>query len=207
MKMAGKFAFIQTFVIVSALALGAQSPPDQTQAPTPEPPAPQSAPPQPSSEQAKPEAPQEQPAQPEQPLASPGQTETPQSETPKDANVPVLKHRPRPAHKKPASPASSSGKVVVKNGGAKEGTPELAPGTSAEQEQHKRESTSRLLATTDANIKNVAGRQLTASQQSTMEQIRAYVSQAKAASDSGDLDRAHTLAYKAHLLSDELAKK
>jgi len=91
--------------------------------------------------------------------------------------------------------------------GAKEGSPQLAPGTSKEQELHKRENTSQLLATTDANLKSVAARQLTPAQQSMMEQIRTYITQSKAASDSGDLDRAHTLAYKAHLLSDELAKK
>jgi hypothetical protein len=64
-----------------------------------------------------------------------------------------------------------------------------------------------LLATTDANLKSVAGRQLTPAQQSMVEQIHAYVAQSKAAADAGDLGRAHTLAFKAHLLSDELAKK
>jgi hypothetical protein len=209
MKVTVRFGFALTVVFVAALWLGAQSAPDQGQTPPQEPSAqPAQTQPQPGAEEAKPEAPQEQPARPEQPSASQGQTETPQQpEPPKDANVPVLRHRPKSAHKKAASPTPSSGKVVVRNGGAKEGTPELAPGSSGEQQQHKRESTSQLLATTDANIKSVAGRQLTTSQQSMMEQIRAYVSQAKAASDSGDLDRAHTLAYKAHLLSDELAKK
>jgi len=38
-------------------------------------------------------------------------------------------------------------------------------------------------------------------------QIHSYVNQSKAASDAGDLERANTLASKAHLLSDELAKK
>jgi hypothetical protein len=40
-----------------------------------------------------------------------------------------------------------------------------------------------------------------------LDQIHTYVRQSKAASDSGDLTRAHTLAYKAHLLSDELIGK
>lgn len=96
---------------------------------------------------------------------------------------------------------------MVRNGGAKEGSPELAPGSSKEQAQHDRENTDQLLATTDANLKSVAGRQLAPAQQSMKEQIRAYVIQSKEAADAGDLDRAHTLAYKAHLLSDELAKK
>ena len=78
---------------------------------------------------------------------------------------------------------------------------------SKEQEQHNRENTSQLLATTDANLKTVSGRQLTPTQQSMLEEVRTYVAQSKAATNAGDVARAHTLAYKAHLLSDELAKK
>ena len=210
MKVTAKLGTLVTFFIAAALLVGAQSAPDQAQTPGQRPTDPAQTQPQPIQEQAKPEPSQQPPAQPEQPAASQGQTETPrqaepaQGEPRQDTNVPVLKHRRKPVHKKPAS-ASASGKVVVKNGGAKEGIPELAPGS--EEQRHRRESTGQLLATTDANMKSVAGRQLTALQRSMMQQIQSYVSQAKAAGDSGDLDRAHTLAYKAHLLSDELAKK
>lgn len=76
---------------------------------------------------------------------------------------------------------------------------------SPEQELHSRENTAQLLATTDSNLKKVADRQLSSAQQSMLDQIHTYVRQSKDASDSGDLTRAHTLAYKAHLLSDELA--
>jgi cytoskeletal protein RodZ len=125
--------------------------------------------------------------------------------TPRDPDVPVLKRRT--AKKKRATPKSNSGKVVVRNGGAKEGSAELAPAMSKEQERHNRENTSQLLATTDANLKTVSSRQLTSTQQSMLEEIRTYVAQSKAATNAGDVARAHTLAYKAHLLSDELAKK
>jgi hypothetical protein len=135
-------------------------------------------------------------------------TANPQTPPPATPEAPVLKRRPahKPVHKKKTT-KTQSGKVVIRNGGAKEGSAQLAPGTSKEQELHKRENTNELLATADANLKTVAGRQLTPGQQSMLEQIRTYITQSKAASDSGDLDRAHTLAYKAHLLSDELAKK
>jgi outer membrane biosynthesis protein TonB len=160
------------------------------------------------------------PAAPTQPDVAP-QTQSPQTQSPDEnqtANpptpppatpeAPVLKRRPahKPVHKKKTT-KTQSGKVVIRNGGAKEGSAQLAPGTSKEQQLHNRENTSQLLATTDANLKTVVGRQLTPAQQSMMEQIRTYMTQSKAASNSGDLDRAHTLAYKAHLLSDELAKK
>lgn len=116
-----------------------------------------------------------------------------------------------PSHKRKKhlakSTTSQSGRVVVRNGGAKDNTAQLSPGMSKEQELHSRENTTQLLATTDENLKAVAGRPLSAAQQGMLNQIRTYMRQSKTASDSGDLTRAHTLAYKAHLLSDELAKK
>ncbi|MBV9182869.1 MAG: hypothetical protein JO356_16290 [Acidobacteria bacterium] len=102
---------------------------------------------------------------------------------------------------------SECGKVVVTNGGAKEHPEQLAPGMAKEEELKERENTRQLLATTDANLKSIAGRQLTPLQQNMLAQIHSFVNQSKAASDAGDLARASTLASKAHLLSDELAKK
>jgi hypothetical protein len=134
------------------------------------------------------------------------QSAGPQASHP-DANIPVLKRRPKKSTHQKTTSKSQSGKVVVRNGGAKEGSPQLAPGMSEEQTQHNRENTNQLLATTDANLKRVAGRQLSPAQQSMLEEIRTYMTQSKAAASAGDLNRAHTLAYKAHLLSDELAKK
>lgn len=78
---------------------------------------------------------------------------------------------------------------------------------TAEQEHNSRQVTGRLLDATDANLKSIAGRQLAAAQQSQLDEIRTYMKQSKEASDSGDLARAHTLAYKARLLSDELVRK
>jgi hypothetical protein len=152
-----------------------------------------------------------------QPNASPntGQQASPNAnsnaapgESSPDSDHPVLKRRPakKITHKKIGT-GNTSGKVIVRNGGAKEGTPQLSPGTTKEQQNHSRENTEQLLVTTDSNLKSVAGRQLTPGQQSMVEQINTYVRQSKAAAGAGDLSRAHTLAFKAHLLSDELAKK
>jgi hypothetical protein len=117
--------------------------------------------------------------------------------------------KPKPAAKKnpPAKAPVPGHKVVVRNGGAKDQSAQLAPGMSKEQELQSRQATTHLLATTDVNVKSVAGRQLTPAQQGMLDQIRTYMKQSKQASDSGDLARAHTLANKAHLLSDELVKK
>ena len=152
-----------------------------------------------------------QPAVPAQPQSvpehqPPSAGESQNTSQPRDPNQPVLKRKTKPKHRKTTAP-SQSGKVVVRNGGAKEGTPEIEPGLSKEQELHNRENTSQLLSTTDANLKKIAGRQLTPAQQSMVEKIHTYMNQSKAASSAGDLNRAHTLAFKAHLLSDEVAKK
>ncbi len=154
--------------------------------------------------------PQVEPATPSQqtpPQETPPATKSPETSKPSPADTPErprLTRKKKPRKKKPA--ASQSGKVVVRNGGARDSSAQISPAINDEQARHQRENTNQLLATTDANLKKVAGRQLTPAQQSTLDQIHAYVRQANAASDSGDLPRAHTLAYKAHLLSDELAK-
>jgi hypothetical protein len=155
------------------------------------------------------------PAPPPGAANSPAQTTTPAAAnpgTPKtnghasshDAATGSTRRRARRAKK---TTTNACGKVVVANGGAKEHENQLAPALSQEQAVRERENTSQLLATTDANLKSIAGRQLTPTQQNMLGQIHSYVNQSKAASDAGDLVRANTLASKAHLLSDELAKR
>lgn len=173
-----------------------QSPPsNQSQEP--------SAPVVPQSEQPSPTPPQTPP--PAAPEASAGQKQSPPTHKPG-----VKRKRKKITAKKPSAAqpsATQPGKVVVRNGGVKDDSTQLAPGMSKEQEFHQRETTSQLLATTDANLKKIAGRQLAPAQQDVVDQIHSYVRQAKTASDSGDLARAHTLAFKAHLLSDELVRQ
>jgi hypothetical protein len=163
------------------------------------PPAAQAAPSDQSAPSAQPQT-EPAPAAPQTPAqASP--------ETQPQAPPPAKPPNHTSAKKKRGTKGSAPGrKVVVRNGGAKDQSAQLAPGMSKEQELHNRETTTQLLATTDANLKSIAGRQLTSAQQSFLDQIHTYMRQSKAASDSGDLARAHTLAYKAHLLSDELRK-
>jgi hypothetical protein len=63
-----------------------------------------------------------------------------------------------------------------------------------------------MLGTTDANLKQIAGRQLSATQQAMVNQIRQFMDQSKAAVVDGELERARTLAWKAQVLSEELVK-
>ncbi len=179
----------------------------------------------PTSEPA--QAPQDQsPAEP-QPQTPPQETpkqETPKQETPPQSPAPqeappspapaetspttkprTIRKKRKPAGK--AQTASEGGKVVIRNGGAKEDSSQISPGMSDAQAQHQREITNQLLVNTDANLKRASAKPLTPAQQSMLDQINTYVRQSKAASDSGDVSRAHTLAFKAHLLSAELTRK
>jgi hypothetical protein len=186
----------------SSLSVQQNQAPPEAQVPNPE---------QPATTSTTPSAPQNQPQNP------PPANQAPIHKASPAPTPPVLKHRTHKAaartgrgtRKKMAARKSASepGKVVVRNGGAKEGSAQLTPATSPAQAQHQRASTANLLAATDANLKRVAGRQLTPAQQSMVEEIQTYMRQAKAAAASSDTNRAQTLAYKARLLSDELARK
>jgi len=83
---------------------------------------------------------------------------------------------------------------------------QIAPGMSDDQASQHRQGTAELLATTDANLKQLDGQQLDTSKQDVVKQIQTYVEQARTAEASGDLDRAHNLAVKAQLLSDDLVR-
>jgi hypothetical protein len=67
-------------------------------------------------------------------------------------------------------------------------------------------STEQLRVATEENLKKIAGRQLSPGQQEMKNQVNQFMEQAKTAVAAGDLDRAHNLAMKARLLSDELLK-
>jgi len=196
-------------VVSIAAAQQSQNPPTSTANQTT--PSQASAPPEQNSS----ESPAQPQAQPQSPPSTPSPDQAaPQSgpeAKPKDTvtapKKPAarLSTRKKPVAKKSAK--SQPGKVVVRNGGAKDNSVQLSPAMTHEQALHSKETIAQLLATTDANIKTVAAQQLSPGQQATLDQIHAYVRQSKAASASGDLARAHTLAYKAHLLSDELAAR
>jgi hypothetical protein len=146
------------------------------------------------------------------PAASvPNQTLTQSSATPASSNDNTSKlsskkkvHAKKQAAKAGVSTTQGAGKVVVHNGGTAEPRVQLSPRVSDDQTSHERANTEGLLATTDSNLKQVAGRQLNPSQQETLTQIRSYMQQAKKASAAGDMGRAHNLAFKARLLSDDL---
>jgi hypothetical protein len=97
-------------------------------------------------------------------------------------------------------------KVIVRQGGISEPSVQLAGSASGDQKSHAQETANQMLESTKANLKKIAGHQLSTNQQDMVSQARQFMEQSKAASDAGDLDRARTLAWKAQLLSEELVK-
>lgn len=95
-------------------------------------------------------------------------------------------------------------KIVVRQGGAKDSSIQLAGG-NPDQAAQKRDNINQLLGQTDQNLKKAQEMQLTASQQEVVTQARQYVVQSQTAMANGDFERARTLAWKAQLLSQDLA--
>jgi hypothetical protein len=94
----------------------------------------------------------------------------------------------------------------VRQGGSAEPSLQLGGEPNRTQSSHQGEAAKQLLGSTEANLKKIAGQQLTSNQQETVTQIRQFVDQSKAAVAAGDLERARTLAWKAELLSEDLVK-
>ncbi len=83
---------------------------------------------------------------------------------------------------------------------------QLTGGSVAAKNSPQRVNTERLLASTEDELKTTARHPLDSSQQETVKQIHQYQAQSKTALQAGDLELAHNLAVKAHLLADQLVK-
>ena len=116
------------------------------------------------------------------------------------------KKRPSKNHHNTATPEQELPKKVVRRGSTAEPNAQLTPSITEEQAARQRENTNNLLASTDASLQKLSGRQLTKDEQETVDQIRKFMEQVKEADKEGDLQRAYKLALKAHLLSDALTK-
>jgi len=107
---------------------------------------------------------------------------------------------------KTAAPNCPPTKVIVTQGSTTEPSIELAGGASGAQASNERNTAIQMLETTEANLKKVESTPLDSNQQDMIKQVRQFMDQSKAATSSGDLDQARTLAWKAQLLSEELLK-
>jgi len=158
--------------------------------PEPPPPNPPENPPPPQEQPQATNKPPEKPA-PRHPKPRPIKKPAPETDKP----VEVAKNNPP----EPPSPP----KVVIQEGGANPANGQPGTGTPGNDNPA---TTQQLLDSTENNLRNIAKRRLSSVEQSTVTQIRDYINQSKQATKEGDLVRAHNLANKAHLLSDDLAK-
>lgn len=126
------------------------------------------------------------------------------------------------AAKKPASPATAGsdkpGNEVARNTPstkvvpAEKGEPapppggQISPGPTPADAAHSQTSTDLLLQGAEANLNGI-NRQLSKDEEAMRAQIKEFISQSHKATTENDLARAHNLAVKARLLSDELVKQ
>jgi len=198
----------QASIVLPATAIW-QSAPSKEKQPSNSPAHSSSAPP--PTEQQK--SPDQSAAAPQPPTAAPGCPENSQSGStakpdckPKQSAKTKKHHETHKAVAPAQAPAGTTPeKKIVKNGGTDEPTVDLSSGVNQKQALEQGKRADELLASSDANLKKISGRQLSASQQDTVKQIKSYMEQATAAKDRGDVQRAYNLAVKANLLSAELA--
>jgi hypothetical protein len=138
--------------------------------------------------------------------ASPSAESEPQK--PESTTPPAPAKPKKKSHKKKAAqlPGDAPSKVVVRDGSTNEPTVKLTPAETQKQTSNQIVNVNQLLANTDANLKLISAKTLDPTQQDTVKQIKTYMDQARKAVDSGDVEQGRNLAFKAHLLSDDLVK-
>lgn len=160
------------------------------------------------------------------PAPDPAPTEPQPSESNPD-QTPPAKEAEQPSPQKPPSNRSATGvrkrhsraqkpstaaeageprKIVIRQGGASDPIAQILPGITQEEASHQRENAQQLLASTESNLKQLAARTVNLNRQEMVVQIRQYIDGARLALKENDTQRAHTLALKAYLLSDDLVK-
>jgi len=147
-----------------------------------------------------------QPAQPPEAQPSP----TP-AEQPKTAEKTKPKHTRRAAKKpgeKPEVAHNTPPKKIIPAEPA--ATPpqigQISPGPTSADGGNNQASTDQLLQGAEANLNGIT-RTLSKDEEAMRTQIREFIKQSRTAITENDLARAHTLAVKARLLSDELVKQ
>jgi len=166
-------------------------------------------PPPTSTPQATP-APAEAEAQPAQPQPEAQPTPTP-AEQPKTAEKTKPKHPRHAAAKKPGEKpevAHNTPKKIIPAEPAP--TPpqagQISPGPTPADGGNSQASTDQLLQGAEANLNGIT-RTLSKDEEAMRARIREFIKQSRTATTENDPARAHTLAVKARLLSDELVKQ
>ena len=103
----------------------------------------------------------------------------------------------------PPRPRSANGADA---GEARAEAPLLAPQLSPQEAAAAQQQTNESLAIAERNLKSTSSRSLSPTQSDLVSKIRRYIDQAGEAAHEGDWARARTLAKKAQVLSQDLAR-
>jgi hypothetical protein len=138
-------------------------------------------------------------SEPSRPLPTPGEVTVADNIPPKDL--------PKPPRRTPRKPPKKT--VVEDEAPQPAPTPapqgQLSASISHDDALHQKVDTTQLIDATESSLRSI-NRQLNNNEQAMVQHIRSYIKDSQAAIANGDYERAHGLAVKAHLLSDELMK-
>ena len=128
--------------------------------------------------------------------ASPPSVSSPPASSPQRAAPPAL-GAPRPAPPAPAPPPAPVDSPP----------PVLSPVLSAVDEQRLRAEAQQRIDGAEQRLRQVDQAKLASSQQDSLQTVQSFLDKAREALVAQDVQRAFTLADKAYLLADELAKR
>src|SRR5205814_9550009 len=97
------------------------------------------------------------------------------------------------------SRATSTGdprRIMIRLGGTSEATTRIIPGMSPEEAHRLQEETGQLVSSANSDLNELASRTLSPNKQETVVQIHHYLEIAQSALAEGNIQRAHTLAFK-----------
>jgi hypothetical protein len=142
------------------------------------------------------------------PVQSQSKSQAGKNEAKDTAKSSAATAKKRRAVKRAAAPVpdGSPKKVVIREGGLDEPTAQIVTGMPPAEAARDRSAAELLLSTTEETLQEIAPRDLDTHQQETVSQIHNYMGVARSALREGDIPRAHTLAEKAALLADDIAK-
>ena len=150
--------------------------------------------------------PQAQPTPPPAPIPAAVQPPPSAATTLKRKTRKTVARKPAPKPEVPEKKITVVDSGSVQGNGSAPGNAQLAAELPAAEAMQQRQSTAQLRAFTEAGLHGLT-RTLSSDEQAMVQQIRAYLQQSRAAEADGDTERAHNLAFKANLLSRELAKR
>jgi hypothetical protein len=120
--------------------------------------------------------------------------------------LPVTPVRTKPAPPPRKPPVDTSGENATEQASSRPAAPQISPQISAGDQAAFQRKTEDDIATTQKNLQQASGKQLSAAQRDLVEKIQSFVGQSNEASKTGDWARAQNLSQKARLLSNELVE-